>query len=203
VGAVEQIDVDGAPCARRGDGSLVCWGPFYPSTVASAPATVAGLPPILDFATSRNARCAAGTAGSAWCWGRGTFGALGDGTPFSRSVPTQVVGIAGVTAIDTNGRTTCAIASGGAYCWGGGWDQEGMLGDGTPRHSAVMAHSLSPTRVVGLSDAIAIAVGATTVCALDASGQAWCWGDNNVDQCGDDLGGTGELAPVTVLGLPR
>jgi alpha-tubulin suppressor-like RCC1 family protein len=74
--------------------------------------------------------CALTRDGTAWCWGRNTYGQLGDGTTDDRMRPTLVAGERRFTGIAANGAHTCATAVGGGdFCWG--LNLDGQLGDGT------------------------------------------------------------------------
>lgn len=88
----------------------------------------------------------------------------------------------------------CAITgAGGVKCWGDNLD--GELGDG----SRTFADAAVP--VIGLSSGVTrIAAGARHTCAVLASGQVSCWGDNAAGQLGD---GTTEDRdrPVLVPGV--
>jgi alpha-tubulin suppressor-like RCC1 family protein len=89
--------------------------------------------------------CALTTAGAAYCWGRGTYGALGTGTaPYSSEVPVAVTG--GVTfaalAVGLAGEHTCGVTpSAVTHCWG--YNLYGQVGDGTTTNQP------APTRVAG------------------------------------------------------
>lgn len=81
--------------------------------------------------------------------------------------------------------TTCALLlAGGVDCWGG--NISGELGNGT---SGEGTSSLTPTSVLGISNATALAVGAGNgfgdhACAVLATGVIDCWGSNNSGQLG-------------------
>jgi alpha-tubulin suppressor-like RCC1 family protein len=77
--------------------------------------------------------CARTSAGQLFCWGRNTFGQLGDGTTTDRPAPVRVAGISGVATVQASGAHTCAASGNGdAYCWG--YNVEGQLGDGSRNH---------------------------------------------------------------------
>lgn len=83
--------------------------------------------------------CGLTLAGSAFCWGRGTTGQLGDGRAETSFVPVAVAGNLAFELVSAGGSSSCAIASDGfAYCWG--WS---MLGLGSDE-----VH-LTPVRVAG------------------------------------------------------
>jgi alpha-tubulin suppressor-like RCC1 family protein len=133
-------------------------------------------------------------SGSAWAWGVGTWGVLGDGTTANKSSPVSVVGdIANwcqVSAARTHnlGVTT----SGEAWAWGIGL--RGVLGDGT-----TVSRS-SPVSVVGnITNWCQVSAGYTQSLGLTTAGVAWAWGYNNLGQLGD---GTlvDKNSPVSVIG---
>lgn len=80
-----------------------------------------------------------------------------------------------------SGSHSCLARSGVVLCWGR--NVHGEMGDGTTTDRP------TPVRVIGLSDAIALAAGGDETnghtCALRASGGVACWGANRVGQLGD------------------
>ncbi len=96
-------------------------------------------------------------------------------------------------AVSGGSLTTCAVTAAGAvFCWGDNTD--GQLGDGTVVSKAI------PTLVsAGGVMFTSVVVGSAHVCALGATGQAWCWGSNSTGQLGDNSG-VGQLVPVAVAG---
>ena len=104
---------------------------------------------------------------------------------------------ASVVQLAVGGDHSCALLSTGQVrCWG--WNEAGEIGDGTTSD-----HDYSPTLVLGVVDATAIAAGDHFTCALLADQTAKCWGYN----CQGQLGlGTqacpyGVPTPAQVLGL--
>jgi alpha-tubulin suppressor-like RCC1 family protein len=88
------------------------------------------------------------------------------------------------SAIHAGDRDTCArMKDGSMQCWGD--DSDGQLGDGKT------TARLSPTPIVGVSDATQVAVGGWTFstpfqCAVvGTDGEVWCWGNNDYGQLGD------------------
>jgi alpha-tubulin suppressor-like RCC1 family protein len=82
--------------------------------------------------------------------------------------------------MDAGALHTCAVLRGGAVrCWGSNVD--GQVGSG----SGDMAER-QPVSVLGLTDAATdVVCGEVHTCALLASGEVMCWGDNSVGQIGD------------------
>ena len=123
--------------------------------------------------------------GAAKCWGRGSFGRLGDGASTDRSAPVDVATLSsGVTAIGAGSRHTCAItSSGGVKCWGS--NNVGQLGDNSNTLRAAPVEVLSGPTLAPLSGIVAIAVGNSHTCALTSGGGVKCWGFNGYGQLGD------------------
>ena len=97
-----------------------------------------------------------------------------------------------VAAISAGSYHTCAIVSGGLWCWGK--SANGRLGDGSN------TDPLAPVQVSGLASGVEqVAAGSKHTCARTAGGGVKCWGDN-----GGKLGngsGAEEWLPVDVTGL--
>jgi alpha-tubulin suppressor-like RCC1 family protein len=85
---------------------------------------------------------------------------------------------------DSRSGHTCGVATDGSLsCWGSGsW---GMLGDGADGQG-LPPHLTTVPVVVGTGHFVDVAVGAKDSCALDASGAAYCAGDNFWKQLGVD-----------------
>lgn len=83
--------------------------------------------------------CAA-TGVSAYCWGDGSDGQIGDGATTEQHSPVLVSGGISFSAVSAGAGHTCGAANdGNAYCWGD--NSDGQLGDGTT------TDRVTPTRV--------------------------------------------------------
>jgi alpha-tubulin suppressor-like RCC1 family protein len=173
-------------CAVLADSSARCWG--YNSTNALGdgtstnrfrPTTPIGLTSgVTDIAAGESTSCAV-VSGGVKCWG----------SAFGAATPADLPGLtSGVAAVSTMGNHWCArMTSGGIKCWG--QNNFGQLGDGTISNG----FSLTPVDVVGVTNAVDLDAGGSHSCVAVLSGQALCWGLNNVGQIG--LGSSS--APVT------
>jgi uncharacterized protein YjdB/alpha-tubulin suppressor-like RCC1 family protein len=87
----------------------------------------------------------------------------------------------------------CLLGTNGkAWCWGGG--SYGQRGDGS-----TTSNQPTPQPVAGGFTFTALSAGGRRTCALDASGHAFCWGENQYGQLGDNST-TDKTTPVSVAG---
>ena len=89
------------------------------------------------------------------------------------------------------------LPDGTVRCWGD--NGAGQVGDGVPFDGS-RPNVLTPQRVPGIDDAVAIASGVSHTCVVHRPGGVSCWGSNFFGQLGD---GTEQRSsrPVKVLGL--
>jgi alpha-tubulin suppressor-like RCC1 family protein len=126
-------------CAVNTFGSVKCWGDNSygqigdgTTTDRHTPTNVDGLTSdIMQVSAGTNTTCAVDTVGAAKCWGRNTYGELGNGSYISSNLPVGVTGLtSGVNQISTGQSTTCATTTVmGVKCWG--YNGTGQVGDGT------------------------------------------------------------------------
>jgi alpha-tubulin suppressor-like RCC1 family protein len=126
--------------------------------------------------------CALDNAGRAHCWGRGSFGELGNGTTMAGMLPTLTAPAPSFTQLALGDHHTCGLtAIGEVYCWGR--DHRGQLGDGTTNNTFTPG-----SKVPNLPPATAITAGYDYTCALTGLGDLFCWGDNRDGQLGTGTG---------------
>ncbi len=207
-GAVE-VTVGGShSCARRGDGTVRCWGSAAYGQLGdgssgefvtkTSPVTVSGLSDAVSIAAGGIHTCAARSNGTVACWGSNSRGQLGDGTTGDanqvRISPVQVSGVIGASKVVAADSTTCALLTGGTVaCWG--WAGAGQVGDGTTGDG--LHRRLSAVSATGLTGVTDLAGGADHLCASTVGGTVRCWGANGGGQVG-----TGALSlsvPVPTL----
>src|SRR5690349_22964953 len=159
---------------------------------------------VTQIVNGQQSTCAIDESREGWCWGRGEFGQLGNGTTGDRTRPDRINRITNLTAIAAGATHACAIESDGdLFCWGE--NEVGQLGTG----SAGMFQT-NPQRVLALSGVTMIAGGGISdpmvpldlahTCAVRSDGSFSCWGINDDGQLGD---GTtmSRGAPGAVTGL--
>jgi alpha-tubulin suppressor-like RCC1 family protein len=160
---------------------MYCWGrnsmgQLGDSTAAnsSVPVTVYQLGvTFTSFTAGQLHNCALTSAGQAYCWGANADSRLGDSTTALplRPIPVLPLGAVAFTSLGAGNAHTCGTtALGQAYCWGtNSW---GQIGDST---------TVSPFFPVAVHQQTGVsftqvAAGNNFTCALDGTGQAWCWG---------------------------
>jgi len=165
---------NGEVCARIG-GRLHCTKTLDPQTpLASSPA-IAGLDDVVDVTHGDAFACVVAHRGEVWCWGSNEWGQIGAGSRADRiEAPTRVVGITGARRVFAGSQHACAIvADGRVVCWGS--NDTGQTGSATfylpPARELVV-----PTPVDGVRDAVVIAAGRSSTCALTTNKVGFCWG---------------------------
>lgn len=180
-------------CAVLVDGTIRCWGKNDVGQLGRPgsdrleprPLEVPGITDARAVSGGSGHTCAIIGEGAVWCWGWNVNGQLGNGTftdTWRPSGETKARGIAGATAIAIGTVHTCALASGGVWCWGGFAPGGGDW--------------MVPSVVPGLEGATAVALGMVTRCAV-AHGKVRCWGENG-SMSGSDVAGLENATAVTV-----
>lgn len=181
-----------ATCVRIVDGTAECWGDNSSgqlgrdTTGGTDHEAAAVVGPTVD--TDRIAvaeaggysTCAITPSADLWCWGANQAGQLGDGTTTDRHTPQKVTSLSQVIDVSVDSQTTCAVTIGGeVHCVGD--NSMGQLGDGTGTSRATFA----PVSGLDGNPIVDVDVGNTHVCALEANGDVWCWGDDTDGQVGN------------------
>ena len=113
------------------------------------------------------------------CWGVESYLATGRATVqiLPPRAPSNIAG-SPWESLSTHDSTTCAIFRGSASCWGLGIN--GALGVGFDLDLATRMEN-----VRGLRDLVTLTTGAGHSCALNRSGEVYCWGWNALCQMAD------------------
>lgn len=200
--------------ALKSDGTVWAWGnnvwgglggASCPQGQYCPPGTPLRVPVPLPAGTKVTAIAAGGSEtayalrsdGTAWAWGRNWDGETGTGSPLRGrvEVPTQVVGLTGVTSITGGDEVGYATTSDGKV-WAWGENYWGTLG--RPCADPNTCQSNVPVEVQGLTGRLVIESGAGTTFALKEDGSVWAWGRNAEN---GNLG-NGTTGPCNVWPLP-
>lgn len=133
--------------------------------------------------------------GTAWAWGQGADGTLGNATEFSVFSPIKMH-IENVRSIARGDKHALILKEDGTV-WAVGHNEEGQLGIGS-----ISEHIVSePVQVKGLTNVLGIAAGSRHSLAFKKDGTVWAWGSNSMGQLGLSFS-IRSLIPVQVAGLP-
>ena len=202
-------------CALTTGGGVKCWGDNSYGELGVGDYTNYSTPQ--DVYTSGVAAVSAGwyhtcavmSTGEINCWGRNNYGQLGDGSEMDSSTPVSVLDgaspIMGATRVSAGagGAFTCAVISGGAWCWGfAGNGRLGIDESMAPNYcQETDPCSYYPIPVSTLSSGVAsVHAGSTHACARLTIGAVRCWGGGIEGQLGNGSG-TDSYTPVTPTGL--
>lgn len=180
-----------------GDGTTT--NSLVPVKVAQQTGVLAGK--VVSKVTSAQYHSCALAQGSVYCWGKNQYGQLGSGSTTDSNVPVKVGGALAslaTTDISTSGDTSCAIANSKIYCWGR--NNKGTVGNNSTTN--VSTPTLVSTTNLG-SSYVATKLSTSgsrsyNMCAI-ADSKAWCWGNNEAGQIGNNTSGsTNILIPTKV-----
>jgi len=172
-------------CGQLGDGTLV--------SKSSPVSVVGGFCDWCQVSAGDTHSLGVRQSGTAWAWGRGTAGRLGDNTAVTKSSPVSVVG---------NFTDWCQVSAGTCHSlgvrqegtvWAWGCNGEGRLGDNTTVDKS------SPVSVVGgFTDWCQVSAANHSV-AVRQNGTLWAWGLGTNGRLGDNTT-VDKSSPVSVVG---
>jgi alpha-tubulin suppressor-like RCC1 family protein len=143
--------------------------------------------------------CGIDTSGVVQCWGQLFRGST---LPPNRppNAPSPVALASPAVSVSVGATSACAVDStGGLFCWGK--RDHGQVGDGMPP-SPTAGTQVTPVRVSGTQDYVAVSVGFSQACGLTRTGGVRCWGFVDADHLGPTGAATiGSASPVDVIGL--
>jgi alpha-tubulin suppressor-like RCC1 family protein len=204
-------------CALRTDGTLWCWGVnahgqlgadpggevCHGTPCRKSPVQVAGGHTFVDFSVGFYHTCGVTGGGETYCWGRNSYGQLGNGSwaDASTHVPELVQGSGGYTRLALGGFHSCGVRpDGSSDCWGR--DDFGQLGSGrTAADSCTggLPCSLVPRAVSGGLSFSALSAGFLQTCGVVTGVDAYCWGSNPDNVLGDGTTTT-RTVPTRTIG---
>ena len=188
-------------CAILDDDSLVCWGEGTYGQLGNGDTSNHDTPISVNLGTNTAKAVSAGNQStcaildddSLKCWGRNSFGQLGDGSTDNRDSPVSVGLGAGKTAmaLDHGDAHACAILNdGNLKCWGD--KRKGRLGIGAGDSDACTIRTTdydckktpTPVNLGSGRTAKAISIGRTHTCAILDDDSLKCWGINTNGELG-------------------
>jgi Raf kinase inhibitor-like YbhB/YbcL family protein len=172
--------------AVKDDGTVWAWGNNSHGQLGSGdlgvvkakePVQVLGLSDVKAVAAGYAHSLALKGDGTVWAWGLNGCGQLGHWNNNSdQAVPSQVVGLTGVTSIAAGWEWSLALKEGLAFAWGdNNW---GQLGEGT---SNIKTSIVQVTRLTNLKE---ISAGKEHTLAILNDNTLWAWGRSNKGQLG-------------------
>ena len=152
--------------------------------------------------------CAVAVDGTVKCWGKNTYGQLGNNSTVNSQIPVTVSNIDGLTdgtsAVSVNASSdnfaphTCAVMRDGTvWCWG---KSDTQLGDGQSTQSSIPVKVSNIDGLTNAATAVSVDVGVRNACALMKNGTVKCWGLGN--PLPTDMSGiTGATTATTTVDL--
>jgi alpha-tubulin suppressor-like RCC1 family protein len=194
LGPVRRLGTGGRhACAIDDKGRVSCWGDNGKAQLgqgdsaakeAYAPVVLEGLM-AEELALGRDFSLV-WSANGILAWGQNGFGQLSNGTSLASGKPNPAVGIdaaaTSLVASGPNAAHACVLVSSGLSCWGA--NPLGQLGDGSRLDRYQPVTVIAPDANPLLGGAGSVALGKAHTCALDGTGNVWCWGANQRRQLG-------------------
>ncbi len=175
-------------CGVAVGGVVLCWGDNrdgqlgnsgITALTSSTPIQITGS--FLFSSVSAGGFYTCGISGTdSYCWGRNSFGNLGDGSTTGKLNPTRVFTSLVFTSLTTGENHTCGKATNNfLYCWGS--NTYGQIGNSTTSTTEI----LLPTQVTNSSFSSSPSAGKDHTCAVGIT-ITNCWGRNQSGQLGND-----------------
>jgi hypothetical protein len=190
-------------CALLADGAVKCWGDDNQFQLADPsgadrkyPIAVAGLSGVAAITAGADHTCALRNNGEVWCWGGNVKGQLDDRTTTAHAAQPSSRHRWDVPGGHRPARRRLPRAG-----WArrspprSGWGWRRRRSETAPRPIA------EPDRAP-ISDVKSVSAGGNHTCALLASGQARCWGDNASGTVGDGTSGNDRSANIKTTPTP-
>lgn len=183
-------DAGGVQCwGYGGSGGTLGTGSTAGSTTPVSPVGMAS--GVKDIGAGNRFHCALKSDGTVECFGDSANGVMGTGRNGGTvSTPLPATGVAGAVKLSVGEGAVCAVISDGSVmCWG--LNSNGQLGLGNTASPVV-----TPTKMVGVTDAVDVATSGTHTCVLSRSGGIKCVGLGMSGQLGNNSSSSTTLVQV-------
>ena len=192
-------------CATSAAGAAWCWGYFLDGRLGTSQSSNVVVPAAtsslggtaLTISAGGAHTCAVLANGTLTCFGKNNNGQIGQSlSTVSSSTPTAVAfsGTASVASLGSD-FTCAAMTSGGVECFGA--NGFGQVGNGS-----TSTRVLNSTSVIGVGGSVVdVVAGLNHACAIKATGELLCWGNNDFGKTGSNTGNLVETSAVTVGSL--
>lgn len=190
--------------AIKNDGTVWAWGSNFNGQLGNVtrngpqitiPVQITALNNIMNIVRGDTYTLALKNDGTVWAFGGNEYGELGNGTngiDTYNGVPTQILGLSDISAIQASYGHAIALKNDGT-AWAWGHNYYGELGNGTNKNSNI------PMMVSGLTEITQISIGYNHTHAMKNDGTVWSWGLNLGN--GSNTLFTSSNIPVQVTGL--
>lgn len=197
-------------CAIASDDKTYCWGQndnyyqlgngtannSYVPTAVSMTGVLSGRTFKYVSAGDTNT-CAIADNDKVYCWGSNRYGEAGIGSGSGGVDMTGVLSGKTIKTLSTGSYHDCVIASDDkAYCWGFG--SVGQVGDGNGATVNDAPRAVDTTGLLSGKTIKSISAGYAHTCAIASDDKAYCWGQNNMGQLGNNLT-SNAYTPVAVI----
>ncbi len=212
----------GHACALEATGQVYCWGYNAYGQVGNGkvgkhyggatkaregtPVAIANLNDAVAVWAGGFFSCAKRKSGEIRCWGLNNYGQIGTGSTGGdngtyQSKPVVAKHLTGATIIAGQLWHACGIINGKMACWGVGF--HGALGNGFSGSLKIFEKPVVPIAsgtwrdVSGGGASLTLGGSTSHSCAVNDTGQVWCWGRNDIGQLGPNVSHSNK--PIKVL----
>lgn len=183
-------------CALTTDGDAYCWGWNTFGNIGNGTTSNSSTPLAVNMSslggkkfryisTGSFGPCAISTDNQLYCWGLNMTNGQNVLSPLNVS---SYGALSGKTISTVSGGIGygCAVDTAGlAYCWGG--NSSGEVGDGTFSSANLNPKAVYASGALSGKTISKISVGYSHTCVIASDNKAYCWGENDHGQLGNNL----------------
>ena len=165
--------------------------------VCDGPCVEGSCDPVVDGGAGLANSCVLRAGGRVFCSGQNNIGQLGVNSLENNGRFAEVPNLSAFD-LDSGDASSCAIRESdrSVVCWGRG--NNGEIGNNVAGRALVPTEVTSTDPMFATRRFVEVQLRRRSVCALDETGDLWCWGENNFGQLGNGTN-TGALQAVKIL----